>query len=343
MLVSGGVLVALVLVAMWLPVPYVLLRPGPTFDTTGEFDGTQLITIDGATTYPADGQLRMTTVSESGGPFGDLTLVEALWGWWSPSAAVMPERLLYPPDADPDEVREENDTLFVDSQSSATAAALDFLDLPTRVAVVVAGVAADGPSEGQLEPGDEILTINGVDPKDSAEAAALIGRSKPGSTIVFEVDRDGKELTKKVVSEAGEGANKNRARVGITVNQSVQGEDVTITYGLEEVGGPSAGLMFSLGIIDELTDGGLAGGRVVAGTGTITDEGVVGPIGGIQQKVVGAKRDGATYFLAPAANCADAVGAAPDGLTLVRVETLDGAVDALEKIDAGKVDDVPRC
>lgn len=343
MLVSGGALVALVLAALWLPVPYVLLSPGPTFDTTGEFDGTQLISIEGTKTYPSDGQLRMTTVSESGGPYGNLTLVEALQGWLSPSSAVLPERLLYPPDVNEDEVREENDALFVDSQSSATSAALNHLNLPTRTAVMVASVSADGPSEGELEPGDEILTINGTAPKDSADAAKLIGTAEPGSTITFTIVRDGDEATKKVKSDAGTGDDAGKAKVGITVNQTVQGKDFRITYGLDEVGGPSAGLMFSLGIIDELTSGGLAGGRVIAGTGTIDDKGAVGPIGGVQQKVVGAHRDGATFFLTPTLNCIAAASAAPDGLWLVRVDSLDGAVDALEAIDAGQLNELPRC
>jgi PDZ domain-containing protein len=129
--------------------------------------------------------------------------------------------------------------------------------------------------------------------------------------------------------------------VGITVTQTVQGEDVTVTYGLEEVGGPSAGLMFSLGIVDELTRGSLTGGEVIAGTGTIDAEGLVGPIGGVQQKVVGAHRDGARYFLTPTRNCLDAAAAAPDGLRLVRVETLEDAVDSLKRIQ--KEEPVPQC
>ena len=102
------------------------------------------------------------------------------------------------------------------------------------------------------------------------------------------------------------------------------------------VGGPSAGLMFSLGVVDKLTAGSLTAGKTIAGTGTIDDKGLVGPIGGVQQKVVGAPRDGATFFLTPTRNCLDAFRAAPKGLTLIRVEPLSDAVAQLENVRKGK-------
>jgi len=114
---------------------------------------------------------------------------------------------------------------------------------------------------------------------------------------------------------------------------------VTISVG--DIGGPSAGLMFALGIIDKLTPMDLTGGKFIAGTGEITGGGQVQPIGGIQQKMVGARDAGATIFLTPAANCPDTKGAVPAGLRLVKVSTLAQAVTYLEAIKAGQA--VPSC
>ncbi|MFC9470202.1 S16 family serine protease, partial [Streptomyces coelicoflavus] len=112
---------------------------------------------------------------------------------------------------------------------------------------------------------------------------------------------------------------------------------------LADVGGPSAGLMFALGIYDKLTPGDLTGGKFVAGTGTIDDNGKVGPIGGIGMKTIGAHDKGARYFLTPADNCAAAAEDTPDGLTLVKVDTIDDALGALKDIRSGKTADLPKC
>lgn len=340
LLVSGGLLAALVGVATWLPVPYVLLSPGPTFNTIGEFDGTQLITVEGPKTFPTDGELLLTTVSETGGPYGDITMLEAAWGWLKDGVAVLPERLLYPEQLNRDEAEEKNASAFIDSQANATAAALTFLKEPTREVVLVSSVSADGPSDDKLEVGDEIVSIDGQRPTSSAQAASIIKSKKPGDTIVFRVVRDEKNVTVSVVAEASP-KDEDQAVVGITVTQTVQGEDITVDYGLDNVGGPSAGLMFSLGIVDTLTKPSLTDGVTIAGTGTIDPDGLVGPIGGVQQKVVGAKRDGAEFFLTPTKNCLDASAAAPEGLRLVRVESLADAVDSLKRIQ--KKQPVPQC
>jgi len=117
----------------------------------------------------------------------------------------------------------------------------------------------------------------------------------------------------------------------------------TVKIGLKDVGGPSAGLMFALGIVDLLTPGDLTAGASVAGTGTIDPAGAVGPIGGIQQKLRGARDSGATVFLVPAANCDEARGAPPKGLRLVKVDTLSGALDDLADLKAGRTSAVPAC
>ena len=126
-------------------------------------------------------------------------------------------------------------------------------------------------------------------------------------------------------------------------NLGVDVERVDATVKVDQIGGPSAGMMYTLGIIDKLTARDETNGLTIAGTGTIDKEGKVGAIGGIRLKMLGARRDGATWFLAPAANCAEAVGYVPEGLRDVRVSTIDDAYKSLIAIGQGKGDSLPRC
>ena len=332
---TGVIVVILIAIIGLLPVPYVVLRPGPTFNAVGEVDGTQLITVSGAKTYSSKGELNITTVSEAGGPYSRVSLVEALWSWLEPSTAVLPSKLLYPQPVTGDQIRSENTADFIESQYKASTAAFRYLGVPVRPIVIVASVVIGGPSDGRLEPGDTVVSVNGKRPTDANNAVKLVRTTKPGDKLVFVVQRQGKTRVETVIV----GKNPQDPRkpyLGISVGNSFTSDKVTVTYGLSDVGGPSAGLMFSLGVVNTLSRPDLTGGRNIAGTGTIDYDGTVGPIGGIQQKMAGARRDGATYFLTPTRNCFDAVPAAPKGLTLVRVDTLDGAVAELERIKAGK-------
>ncbi|KPI17322.1 peptidase S16 lon domain protein [Actinobacteria bacterium OK074] len=127
---------------------------------------------------------------------------------------------------------------------------------------------------------------------------------------------------------------------------NLSAKNVKVTLKLADVGGPSAGLLFTLGIIDKLNgdgDGGdLTGGRTIAGTGTIDDAGKVGAVGGVALKTQAARRDGATVFLVPKAECSDAKSDLPKGLRLVPVTTLKGAVSSLVALETGK-GSVPSC
>jgi Lon-like protease len=152
------------------------------------------------------------------------------------------------------------------------------------------------------------------------------------------VRRGGKEQVLSVKTIASQG----RTVVGVLLrNAFVFPTKVSINAG--EVGGPSAGMMFALAVYDKLTPGALTGGAKIAGTGTIDSTGTVGPIGGIQQKLVGAKRGGATWFLAPAGNCDEVVGHIPDGLKVVKVATFTQARDAVEAIAARQTSSLPPC
>ncbi len=328
-----------VVVAATLPVPYVRLSPGPTYNTIGSYDGTALITIKDHRTYPTAGNLDMTTVSEAGGPVGRLTLGDALRGWIDQAVEVVPVEQLYPPDANPDQVKKESQVAFTDSQSEAVAAALRHLGIPVTEVVIVTSVEAGAPADGTLKVNDVMLAVAGEVVHTAADVGRLV-RSKPvGTPVPMTVRRDGFTTKVTVVTGPKPGAPKT-SYLGIATTSTYKGP-FPIEFGLEDVGGPSAGTMFALGIVDMLTPGELNGGKYVAGTGTIDAAGTVGPIGGIAQKMEGARRAGATLFLAPKDNCGDVVGHVPDGLTVTPVTTLDDAVGRVEAYVAGKT--LPSC
>jgi Lon-like protease len=224
------------------------------------------------------------------------------------------------------------------SQSVATATALRAIGTAVPEMVVIAGVPDDSPSKGAFEADDVLVSIDGEPASSSDAVRAAVQRHQPGDSFPVVVRRDGKEQT--VTAKTGEVDGRTVMGVGLRLDYDLP-VDVTLRTG--NVGGPSAGLMFSLAIYDALTPGELTGGKNIAGTGTMDDAGTVGPIGGIRQKLVGARRAGADYFLAPADNCDDVVGNVPDGLTVVKVATFDEGRAAVRDIGTGKAASLPTC
>jgi PDZ domain-containing protein len=287
-------------------------------------------------TYPVAGNLDMTTVNERGGPGNGVYLGRVLVGWADPHIRIVPREAIYPEEQSVADLEAENVRSFSDSESDSTAAALRYLDRPYLTLVVVASVIGGTPADGKLEPGDQILKIGSTVITTTADVTVAMSSVTPGQTVVVQVRRDGKDLHDESIVTTKSPKDPTRAFLGISV-----GEDYKAPFHLEftlgGVGGPSAGMMLSLGIVDKLTPGELNGGKYVAGTGTITPDGQVGPIGGIEQKLTGARRAGATLFLAPADNCKDVVrDGTPDGLTVARVSTLAEAVAAVEAYVAGR-------
>ncbi|MFC7549470.1 PDZ domain-containing protein [Plantactinospora sp. GCM10030261] len=331
----GAVITALLSVGvLTAPIPYVVLGPGPTVNTLGSADDKQVIEVDGRQTSTSAGQLRLTTV----GVQPEVKLLGAVAGWFSPDEAVVPRELIYPPGQSREQVDERNKEDFVASQSSAETAALRELGYPVQV--VVKAVTPGGPSADQLRPGDQITAVDGQ-PVSTARGLTELIRAKPaGTRFVINYLRgdgtgsatgSGAPRTAEVTTRAEPG---EPPRIGVEIEQK-QPHPFQLKINLADIGGPSAGLMFALGIIDKLEPEDLTGGQVIAGTGTIDDEGKVGPIGGIPQKLVGAKRAGAKVFLVPADNCAEATANPQSGLALLRIGTLDEALDALETLRAG--------
>jgi PDZ domain-containing protein len=322
----GAVITALLSIGvLTAPLPYVVLGPGPTVNTLGSEDGKEVIQVTGRATSTSAGQLRLTTV----GVQPEVKLLPAIAGWFSDDEAVVPRELIYPPGQSRKEVDQRNKDDFAASQTSAETAALRKLGYPVQVVVKV--VTPGGPAAAVLRPGDVLTSVDGS-PVATAGALTEKIRARPaGTTLTIGYTRDGRAATTGVTTRADNGG---PPRIGVEIEQR-QPHPFEVKIDLGDIGGPSAGLMFALGIIDKVEPADLTGGKIIAGTGTIDDEGRVGPIGGIPQKLVGAKRAGAVAFLVPADNCAEAVRNPQPGLPLLKVTTLDDALTALETLRAG--------
>jgi PDZ domain-containing protein len=347
MLASTLMLIALLCAGVFIPVPYSEMSPGPTVNTLGDHDGEPVLQISGHKTYETSGHLNMTTVRVTSADYR-MNLVEAVYGWFSHDNRVVPHDTLYPDGKTEEEATQENAEEFSQSQESAKVAALKALDIPVKSWVIVSTVVKGSPAQGRLHAGDVIRAVDGTTVKEPGDVADLVTKHKPGQDVVFTIvpEKEGRTPTKTqdvaITTATSDDAGEKRAIVGISA-----GTDHTFPFSIDiklaDVGGPSAGLMFALGIYDKLTPGSLTGGTFVAGTGTIDDAGKVGPIGGIGMKTIGAREKGARYFLTPADNCASAAADTPDGLTLVKVDTIDDAIGALDDIRSGKTADLPKC
>lgn len=339
-------LVVLLLIT-FLPTSYVIQRPGPVYNTLGtaasaEGEQVPLISIEGAETYPTEGALDLLTVQVVGNRERTPSWFELAMAWFDPTKAVLPIDVIFPADTTTEERNSESAAMMVDSQQEATAAALTELGYDLAATLTVHSIREESAAEGVLQEGDVILTANG-EPVTDALTLREIVNAGDGEPVELAFERDGEAMTGSIVPREAEVDGEPTLLLGINLMTQYD-FPIDVTIQLNNVGGPSAGMMFALGIIDTLTPEELNGGENVAGTGTITADGTVGPIGGIRQKLWGAKDAGADWFLAPEANCDEVVGHVPDGLHVFSVETLDDALDALEVVrDGGDVAALPTC
>lgn len=324
-------------------VPYAEMSPGPTYNTLGQQNGKPVISITGRHTYPTSGHLNMTTVQVTSADY-EPSLVSAVIGWLRDDVAVVPHANLYPDNQTEQEAEQQNAEEFASSQDNAKAAALRQLGYKVGSDVIVESVVAGSPSQGRLHAGDVIKAVDGTAITAPEQVAKLVTKHKPGQPTVFTVVSEGKpaSVARNVTVTTVKAPDGNRAMVGIQPGTS-HTFPFAIDIGLQDVGGPSAGLMFSLGIIDKLKPTDITGGKFIAGTGTISDTGEVGPIGGISMKTIAARNAGAQYFLTPSDNCAEAARNTPSGLTLVKVATLGDALKALDSIRSGQTSALPAC
>jgi PDZ domain-containing protein len=336
--VAGVLFVVLFILALTMPVPYVILSPGPTVNTLGaDVNGDIVIVIEGRKSATTSGHLDLTTVSISG---ESVTAFQALAAWLTHDEVVVPKTAIYPPGTSEDETNQKNAQDFQVSQDSATAAALCELGYPKGFGVI--DVPADGPSHGILQAGDRFVSVAGKPVSSRTQLEDVLKKLPPGTKVEVVVKRATK--TAKLMVTLGElpkGLTRTGGYLGVVPDNTCLAP-FTVDLGLaNQIGGPSAGLMFALGIMDKVGSVDLTKGRYIAGTGTIDTNGKVGPIGGIQLKMIAAHDKGATVFLAPAGNCGDVRSATPKGLTVVKVNTLHDAVQDLLKIQRNE--SVPHC
>ncbi|AAT88818.1 ATP-dependent serine peptidase containing a PDZ domain protein [Leifsonia xyli subsp. xyli] len=347
--VAVALAVVLTLVLALVPAPFVIERPGPVFNTLGtdqrvgaapSKDAKELISIPGQKTYPTSGSLDLLTVSVDGNPDERPSWLDILGAWFDPSRAVLPIDAVFPPGTTTQQSNAENAALMVDSQQDAVAAALTQLGYEFPQAVSVKQLIKGTPAATVLKDGDEIMSVNGATVQSVQGLRGLVEKNGTSKPAELGIVRDGAASTVQLTPVESGG----RAVLGIGA-----GMDYTFPFEvkiqLDDVGGPSAGQMFALGIMDKLTPDELTGGKKIAGTGTIDNVGTIGPIGGIRQKMYAARdTGGAQYFLAPRSNCDEVTGHIPSGLQVFAVTKLVDSLKVLKAVSAGaSTDGLPRC
>ena len=326
------------------PVPYVTFSPGPTINVLSSHQDRSIITVAGHRSYRDGGALRLTTVIPSG-PLDKVSIPTMVLAWIDPDRAVYPRNIIYGKQDTSTSVRQQSAAQMASSQDNAVASALGALHIPFTTRVGIATVEKGGPADGKLEPGDVIVSVNGTDVSGVSQVTDMIRPLPVGSPVTMTVRRGGELRRVRIVTTSAPDDPKASA-----VRVSIQAAGYRFPFRVQlkldqNIGGPSAGLMFAMGVYDVLTPGSLTGGKVIAGTGEIDGEGKVGAIGGIQQKLVGAQGDGARLFLVPAENCAEALGAHydPQKMRLVKVTTLDDAVKDVKAWVQNPDATLPRC
>jgi PDZ domain-containing protein len=324
---SAGVgvttLVLLVFALNFYRLPVVALTPGPAEDVLAR------VKVEGSTAvFDSKGKLYLTSV----GIDDDVRFYEALLDLANRDVELRPRAELFPDGDSSEEIDRENVQLMDQSKTIAKVVALRELGYPVKPSGVEIGDVVRGtPADGRLEAGDQILQVDGHTVASIAQVRKAITSHRSGERVAFLVARDD---TRTSVAVRVAAADDGQPRVGVELRELFERLPVKVSIETENIGGPSAGLMFALSIIDRLTAQDLTGGRRIAGTGELSVDGEVLPIGGVAEKLVGARRQGATVFLVPADNCPDVRGRVPAGLRLVRVATLDDALRFLRQPDA---------
>ncbi len=325
---SGLVASALFAALTVIPSPYAIGNPGPTIDTLGTLDGTPVVSITGAPTFPTTGELRLTTVSESRAGSQVFTLGEVIGAYFSRSHTVLPQEVIFGAPDEREQRQELSAQQWITSQEKATVSALEALGTQVPATLTVAGIGDTSHAQGVLQEGDVIVSVGGKQIVGYSDLFAMIETYRPGDMLPVAVRRNGALVETQVeLSAGGDGT----PLIGILVDPEFD-LPIDVTVAIETVGGPSAGTMFALAIMDMLTEEDELQGAHVAGTGTIDVRGEVGAIGGVRLKMVGAKNAGAEHFLVPVANCGEVVGHIPPGLSVYAVKNLAEAYEAIVAI-----------
>ena len=344
----------LVLVAFFIPTPYVLLSPGTPQNILNS-----AITITGAQVFPTTGKMAVTSVMVTN-PDSYMTGFDILYGWVTAERAVLPRVEVYPDNESTEESIKQGAADMQASQASATTSALTLLGYKGETKLIVNSINEKTDSFKKLKAGDQIIEIDSRPLTSTIQLLDYLKSKKPGEVITLKILREPaaqrssmeaspqsstnstkKSLVELTVEVKLSARDDNSAFIGIIV-ETVQNFPVSVKIKLAETGGPSGGLIFALGIIEKLQSENLTRGRNIAGTGTITDSGEVGPIGGITEKIIGAKKDGVEIFLAPIENCLDiSTPQLLEGIKVVPVATLTQALEVLRAPDGAELASCP--
>ncbi|MEO6604624.1 MAG: PDZ domain-containing protein [Aeromicrobium sp.] len=342
MLVAALSLIALSCVAVLMPVPYVMMRPGPAFDTLGEFEGKPMFTFGkDVKVYPTEGSLDFTTVSVTRAD-RSVSLAEAVKAYFGSDNAVVPKSLIYPDSKSAKQSTQEGAAQLDSSKDSSRVAALRAAGFTVTGTPQIAAVTKGGAAEGKLRTGDQVTGVDGkkIDTPDALVKA--VSTKKPGDVVTVSITRKGKSQDFAITTKPSPDDPK-LPRIGVSLSVKYKFPfEINNNVG-RSIGGPSAGTMFALAIYDKLTPGALTGGVKIAGTGEMAPDGTVGPIGGVRQKMAGASHNRAEIFLVPAANCAEAADGDNFGLKLVKITKLDDAISSLEALAENPKAKVPSC
>jgi Lon-like protease len=320
--VAAVLLIGLVLAGFLVPLSmYYVYLPGPARDVES------LVEVSGAKTYSSEGSLFLTTVTVD----TEVTFFDLVQAGFDSQKAVVDADSLTQGGSLKDLEKQQKDEMS-ESKLHAEEVALGALGLghPTGDGAEVVDTVPNSPAQGVLETGDRIVALNGRTVQTTCDVTTAMSSVEPGDAVDLTIVRDGKKTTIEDI-ETVENPEDGSALIGIQMRDVHFEFDPTVDVKFKtgSIGGPSAGLMFALGLYDRLTPEDLTGGRQIAGTGTIDCDGSIGPIGGIEEKVAGAEREGAEVFLAPESN-AEAAKRAANDLTVVSVATFQDAVDYLE-------------
>jgi PDZ domain-containing protein len=289
-------LILLVSAAFLINTPYVILAPGQPQNILGS-----AISISGTKVYPTDGKLSVTSVMVTD-PDSYMTGFDVLYNWINPDNAVLPRVDIYPPNESASDAFKLGAIEMQDSQLNATAAALKYLGYDFQAKLIIAKINRQSKAFNLLKLNDELLSVDNVKYESQAELAKQLESKKPGDQVLVKILRGGTTVIENQIelSEREDGS----AFIGIGIKNEYE-FPFKVNIKLAQTGGPSGGLIFALGVIEKLTQESLVRSRNIAGTGTITNSGKVGPIGGIAEKIIGANRAGVDLFFAPIENCED--------------------------------------
>lgn len=326
----------LVLLGLVAPLPYVLVEPGTPTNTLGKVKGKPVLEITGEKTYPTNGKLNLTSIWVTS-PGSRLQTFELLRAWIDGERSVQPREVFYPKGVDPEKVNEENVVEMKNSQINAQLAALNYLKIDYGQRLIIKDFRKKSPNRNVLRKNDQIISFEGKAMNSSKDLRTALANTR-SKVVELGVVRDGKKISIPITISAELYGKVKKNYIGLYISEEYD-LPFSVKINLKNIGGPSAGLVFSLAMIDKLTKEDLIRGRNIAGTGTISPNGKVGPIGGIEEKLIGAGREGATLFLAPALNCSE-IRHIPKGLRVVPVDTLTEALAALREKDSERL---PMC